>query len=387
MKRKICVITGGRAEYGLLARLMQGIQKSNVMQLQVLATGMHLLPAFGSTYQEIEREGFVIDRKVESITGLDTPADIAKSMGLAMHGFADALSTLQPDLIVLLGDRYEIFAAAASALVLRIPVAHLHGGELTEGAYDDALRHSISKMSHLHFVAAEPYRQRVMQLGESPETVFLVGGLGVDRILHEPILERAALESALGFKLGKKNLLVTLHPETLGVESSATAIAQLLDALGKLEDIHLIFTLPNADNGGQMISTHIHAFVAKHRNAVAYEALGQSRYLSCLAHCDAVVGNSSSGIMEAPSFQKPTVNMGQRQHGRLRALSVIDCEVHSEAIAAAISKALSPEFARQLGESVNPYGAGGATEKIVNIIGKYPLQDLIPKTFFDWKSP
>ena len=197
----------------------------------------------------------------------------------------------------------------------------------------------------------------------------------------------AALESALGFKLGKKNLLVTLHPETLGVESSATAIAQLLDALGKLEDIHLIFTLPNADNGGQMISTHIHAFVAKHRNAVAYEALGQSRYLSCLAHCDAVVGNSSSGIMEAPSFQKPTVNMGQRQHGRLRALSVIDCEVHSEAIAAAISKALSPEFARQLGESVNPYGAGGATEKIVNIIGKYPLQDLIPKTFFDWKSP
>ena len=387
MKRKICVITGGRAEYGLLARLMQGIQKSNVMQLQVIATGMHLLPAFGSTYQEIEREGFVIDRKVESITGLDTPADIAKSMGLAMHGFADALSTLQPDLIVLLGDRYEIFAAAASALVLRIPVAHLHGGELTEGAYDDALRHSISKMSHLHFVAAEPYRQRVMQLGESPETVFLVGGLGVDRILHEPILERAALESALGFKLGKKNLLVTLHPETLGVESSATAIAQLLDALGKLEDIHLIFTLPNADNGGQMISTHIHAFVAKHRNAVAYEALGQSRYLSCLAHCDAVVGNSSSGIMEAPSFQKPTVNMGQRQHGRLRALSVIDCEVHSEAIAAAISKALSPEFARQLGESVNPYGAGGATEKIVNIIGKYPLQDLIPKTFFDWKSP
>ena len=387
MKRRICVITGGRAEYGLLARLMQRIQKSNVMQLQVIATGMHLLPAFGSTYQEIEREGFVIDRKVESITGLDTPADIAKSMGLAMHGFADALSTLQPDLIVLLGDRYEIFAAAASALVLRIPVAHLHGGELTEGAYDDALRHSISKMSHLHFVAAEPYRQRVMQLGESPETVFLVGGLGVDRILHEPILERAALESALGFKLGKKNLLVTLHPETLGAESSATAIAQLLDALDKSEDTHLIFTLPNADNGGQQISAHIHSFVATHRNAVAYEALGQSRYLSCLAHCDAVVGNSSSGIMEAPSFQKPTVNMGQRQHGRLRALSVIDCEVHSEAIAAAISKALSPEFARQLGESVNPYGAGGATEKIVNIIGKYPLQDLIPKTFFDWKSP
>ena len=386
MKRKICVITGGRAEYGLLERLMRGIQKSDALQLQLIATGMHLLPAFGLTYQEIERDGFAIDRKVESITGIDTPADIAKSMGLAMHGFADALSGLQPDLIVLLGDRYEIFAAAASALVLRIPVAHLHGGELTEGAYDDALRHSITKMSHLHFVAAEPYRQRVMQLGESPHTVFMVGGLGVDRILHEPILERAALETALGFQLGKKNLLVTLHPETLGVESSATAITQLLDALSKLEDTHLIFTLPNADNGGQLISAHIHAFVAKHRNAVAYEALGQSRYLSCLAHCDAVVGNSSSGIMEAPSFQKPTVNMGQRQRGRLRALSVIDCDVHSEAITAAISKALSPEFARQLSETVNPYGTGGASEKIVNIIEKYPLKDLIPKTFFDWKS-
>jgi GDP/UDP-N,N'-diacetylbacillosamine 2-epimerase (hydrolysing) len=262
----------------------------------------------------------------------------------------------------------------------------LHGGELTEGAYDDALRHSITKMSHLHFVAAEPYRQRVMQLGESPHTVFMVGGLGVDRILHEPILERAALETALGFQLGKKNLLVTLHPETLGVESSATAITQLLDALSKLKDTHLIFTLPNADNGGQIISTHIHAFVAKHRNAIAYEALGQSRYLSCLAHCDAVVGNSSSGIMEAPSFQKPTVNMGQRQRGRLRAPSVIDCEVHSDAILAAIDKALSPEFARQLSETVNPYGAGGASEKIVNVIETYPLQALIPKTFFDWKS-
>ena len=386
MKRKICVITGGRAEYGLLERLMRGIQNSDALQLQLIATGMHLLPAFGSTYQAIERDGFAIDRKVESITGMDTPADVAKSMGLAMHGFADALCALQPDLIVLLGDRYEIFAAAASALVLRIPVAHLHGGELTEGAYDDALRHSISKMSHLHFVAAEPYRQRVMQLGESPHTVFLVGGLGVDRILHEPILERAALETALGFQLGKKNLLVTLHPETLGVESSAHAIVQLLDALGKLKDTHLIFTLPNADNGGQLISAHIHAFVAKHRNAVAYEALGQSRYLSCLAHCDAVVGNSSSGIMEAPSFQKPTVNMGQRQRGRLRAPSVIDCEVHSEAIVSAIDKALSPEFARQLGETVNPYGAGGASEKIVNVIETYPLQALIPKTFFDWKS-
>ena len=387
MKRKVCVITGGRAEYGLLERLMRGIQASEVLQLQLIATGMHLLPAYGSTYQAIERDGFVIDRKVESITGTDTPADIAKSMGLAMQGFADALCALQPDLIVLLGDRYEIFAAAASALVLRIPVAHLHGGELTEGAYDDALRHSISKMSHLHFVAAESYRQRVMQLGESPHTVFLVGGLGVDRILHEPILERAELEAALGFTLGKRNLLVTLHPETLGAASSATAIAQLLDALSTLEDTHLIFTLPNSDNGGHIISDHIHAFVAKNPHAIAYEALGQSRYLSCLAHCDAVIGNSSSGIMEAPSFQKPTVNMGQRQRGRLRALSVVDCGVHSGAILAAIDKVLSPEFARQLSETVNPYGAGGASEKIVNVIEIYPLEALIPKTFFDWKSP
>ncbi len=253
MSRKICVVTGSRAEYGLLRWVMEGIRRLPDLGLQVIATGMHLSPEFGLTYREIETDGFPIDRKVEMLLSSDTPTGLAKSMGLGLIGFGDALQQLQPDVMLVLGDRFEIFSAVAAALVARIPVAHLHGGEATEGAFDEAIRHSITKMSHLHFVAAEEYRKRVIQLGEHPERVFLVGGLGVDSIKKLTLLDRAALEASLGFELGRRNLLVTFHPVTLDNQTSAQQMAELLAALDTWEDTHLIFTMPNADTDGRVL--------------------------------------------------------------------------------------------------------------------------------------
>ena len=384
MNRKICVITGGRAEYGLLRWVMQGIRDDPDLDLQLLVTGMHLSPAFGSTYLDIERDGFQIDAKVPVMTELDTPVGVARSMGLGLAGFSQAFADLRPDVIVVLGDRYEIFSAVAAALVARIPVAHLHGGELTEGAFDDALRHAITKMSHLHFVAAQPYRQRVMQLGEAPDNVFLVGGLGVDSMLREPLLSRHELEQALDFSFGMRTVLVTCHPATLSAASPGEQMAELLLALEAMPDTHFIFTLPNADNGGREITAHIDKFVARNPRAKAYAALGQQRYFSCLAHCDMVVGNSSSGLTEAPSFKKPTVNIGDRQRGRLKASSVIDCEPTSASITAALDRACSADFKQSLENAINPYGDGGAADKVVAKLKEHPLESLIPKVFFDW---
>jgi len=316
MTRKICVITGTRAEYGLLRWVMQGIKDDPELTLQVIATGMHLSPEFGLTYREIEKDGFQIDRKVEMLTSSDTPVGIAKSMGLGLIGFAEALNELNPDLIVVLGDRFEIFAAVAAALVARMPVAHLHGGEITEGAFDEALRHSITKMSHLHFVAAEEYRQRVIQLGEQPERVFLVGGLGIDNIKRLKLLDRAELEASIDFQLGAKNLLITFHPVTLETSTAEDQMAELLAALAELKDTQLIFTMPNADTDGRALIKMVQQFVAEHPNARAYTSLGQLRYLSCAAQVDGVVGNSSSGLAEVPSFKKGTINIGDRQRGR-----------------------------------------------------------------------
>ena len=384
MNRKICVITGGRAEYGLLRWVMQGIRDDPELDLQLVVTGMHLSPAFGSTYLDIERDGFQIDAKVPVMTELDTPVGVARSMGLGLAGFSQAFADLRPDVIVVLGDRYEIFSAVAAALVARIPVAHLHGGELTEGAFDDALRHAITKMSHLHFVAAQPYRQRVMQLGEAPDNVFLVGGLGVDSMLREPLLSRHELEQALDFSFGMRTVLVTCHPATLSAASPGEQMAELLLALEAMPDTHFIFTLPNADNGGREITAHIDKFVARNPRAKAYAALGQQRYFSCLAHCDMVVGNSSSGLTEAPSFKKPTVNIGDRQRGRLKASSVIDCEPTSASITAALDRACSADFKQSLENAINPYGDGGAADKVVAKLKEHPLESLIPKVFFDW---
>jgi GDP/UDP-N,N'-diacetylbacillosamine 2-epimerase (hydrolysing) len=381
--RTICVITGTRAEYGLLRWVMQGIQDDPELLLQIIVTGMHLSPEFGLTYQAIEQDGFHIDRKVEMLTSSDTSVGIAKSMGLGMIGFADALNDLKPDLILVLGDRFEIFSAVSAALVIRVPVAHLHGGETAEGAYDEALRHSITKMSHLHFVANQIYRQRVIQLGEQPDRVFLVGGLGIDNVKLLQLLDRPALEASLNFKLGRKNLLITFHPVTLENATAADQMGELLTALADIKDTKLIFTMPNADSGSRVAIKMIEQFVAQHPNARAYSSLGQLRYLSCIAQVDGVVGNSSSGIIEAPSFKKGTINIGDRQRGRLKAASIINCEPTRDSIIAALERLYSKNFQAGLRQVHNPYGEGGASEKIVNILKHHAISGLVKKSFYD----
>ena len=385
--RKICVITGTRAEYGLMRWVMQGVKDDPELTLQIIATGMHLSPEFGLTYREIEKDGFQIDRKVEMLTSSDTPVGIGKSMGLGLIGFAEALNELSPDLIVILGDRFEIFAAVAAALVARIPVAHLHGGEATEGLIDEAIRHSITKMSHLHFVAAEEYRQRVIQLGEQPERVFLVGGLGIDSIKRLKLLDRAELEASLDFKLGQKNLLITFHPVTLETATAVDQMEELLAALAELKNTQLIFTLPNADTDGRALMKMAEQFVAQHPNARAYTSLGQLRYLSCIAQVDGVVGNSSSGLAEVPSFKKGTINIGDRQRGRLQAASVINCEPTRQSIEAALKRLYFDDFQVSLSQVLNPYGEGGASEKIIASIKSAALEDVLKKRFYDDGHP
>jgi len=363
--------------------VMQGIKDDADLSLQVIATGMHLSPEFGLTYKAIEADGFRIDRKVEMLTSSDTPLGIAKSMGLGMIGFADALNELKPDLIVVLGDRFEIFSSVATALTACIPVAHLHGGETTEGAIDEAFRHSITKMSHYHFVAADEYKQRVIQLGEQPKNVFLVGGLGIDNIKKLRLLDRNALEVDLGVKFDKKNLLITFHPATLEISSAAKQMQALLAALAKLEETQLIFTMPNADTDGRALIKIVEKFTSNHSNAHAFISLGQLRYLSCISHVDGVVGNSSSGLLEVPSFRKGTINIGDRQRGRLQASSVINCEANQKSISSGIEMLYEPEFQLNLSQVRNPYGEEGASDKIVDILKTISIKNIVKKTFHD----
>lgn len=383
MTRTICVVTGTRAEYGLLRWVMEGIRDRPELALQVVATGTHLSPEFGLTYQEIERDGFKIDRKVEMLLSSDTAVGVAKSMGLGLIGFADALAQLQPDVMLVLGDRFEIFSAVAAAMVARIPVAHLHGGETTEGVIDEPIRHSITKMSQLHFVAAEEYRRRVIQLGEQPGNVLLVGSLGVDSVKKLPLLDRAALEASLGFPLGPRNLLVTFHPVTLENATSRQQMAELLAALATLQDTRLIFSMPNADTDGRILAEQVRQFVAAHDNAQAFTTLGQLRYLSCVRFVDGVIGNSSSGLIEVPSLHKGTVNIGDRQRGRVRADSVIDCAPERGAIRTALARLYSPEFQASLASVHNPYGDGGASERVVSLLAKVSLGGIVKKPFHD----
>lgn len=380
-KFKICVVTGSRAEYGLLYWLMKEIQSDTDLQLQVAVTGMHLSPEFGLTYKEIEADGFAIDAKVEMLLSSDTPAGIAKSIGLGVIGFADALDRLRPDFLVLLGDRYEILAAAQAAMVARIPVAHIAGGDVTEGAFDEAIRHSITKMSHLHFVTNEASARRVRQLGEDPERIFNVGSPGLDFIKRIKLLDRNVLEKSLDFKFREKNLLVTFHPATLEMRPAEVQFKELLTAIGRLgENIGIIFTKPNSDTEGRAIVRLVDDYVASHDNAKAFTSLGQVRYLSVMAQVDAVVGNSSSGLYEAPSFGKATVNIGDRQKGRLQAASVIHCIQDAGAIEAAILKA----FTLDCSGAVNPYGDGDSSVRIKDRLKQIAEPSaLLKKHFFD----
>jgi GDP/UDP-N,N'-diacetylbacillosamine 2-epimerase (hydrolysing) len=387
MKRRICVITGSRAEYGLLYWLMKEIQASPAMELQLAVTGMHLSPEFGLTYRIIEEDGFRIDAKVEMLLSSDTPVGIAKSIGLGTIGFADAFERLKPDIVVVLGDRFEIFSATQAALVARIPVAHLHGGETTEGAIDEAFRHAISKMSHLHFTATEEYRARVIQLGEDPGRVFNVGAAGMDNFRRLKLLSRPELEETLGFRFGEKNLLVTFHPVTLENDTAGHQVDELLAALDELADTHLIFTLPNADTGGRIIRAMIQDYVAvRQTKAVCFDSLGQLRYLSVMQFVHAVVGNSSSGLIEAPSFRIGTINIGDRQKGRVKAASVIDCEPQRESIGQALRKLFSREFQESLRLVTNPYDQGLVATRVVQVLAEHPLDGILKKTFFTQKN-
>lgn len=387
MKKKICVVTGSRAEYGLLYPLLGRIRASKALRLQLIAAGMHLSPKFGLTYREIEKDGFEIDEKVKMLLPGNTPADISRSVGLGCSGFAGAFARLKPDLVVVLGDRFEIFSAVIAAFIAKIPVAHIHGGELTEGAMDDAFRHSITKMSILHFTAAAEYRKRVIQLGESPERVFNTGALGIDNIRSARLLSKKGLEKELGIKFKRKTALVTFHPATLDGGDAGKQFRELLRALDSFRELGLIFTMPNADPGSRKISGLIDAYVKDNRDrARSFASLGRLRYLSAMKHADVVIGNSSSGIIEAPSFGKPSVNIGSRQRGRIRADSVIDCGPVSSEITRAIRKALSASFAKSCRSVKNPYGDGKTAGRIVNALIKNSgkLRSL-EKRFYDIK--
>jgi len=382
--RTICVVTGSRAEYGLLFWLMKGIQESDDFKLQLIVTGMHLSPEFGLTYKQIEEDGFVIDRKVEMLLSSDSEVGITKSMGLAMIGFADALAELKPDILVVLGDRFEVFSAVSAAMIAKVPVAHLHGGEVTEGVVDEAIRHSITKMSHLHFTSTEEYRNRVIQLGEQPERVFSVGATGIDNIKRLKLLSRKEFEESIGFKLAKKNLLITFHPVTLENSTAEGQFSNILKAVNELEDTHLIFTKANADTDGRVINQMIDQFVAKHpHKSVAYTSLGQLRYLSSLQYVDAVVGNSSSGLLEAPSFKIGTINIGDRQRGRVKADSVIDCSSDPHSIKEAFKTLYSQTFIDKLNTISNPYDGGNTSVKILQVLRTYPLQKILKKSFYN----
>lgn len=383
-KRKVCVVTGTRAEYGLLYWVIRGIDADPALELQLVVTGMHLSPEFGLTYQAIEADGFSIDAKVEMLLSSDSPTGIAKSIGIGVIGLSDAFARLDPDVVVLLGDRFEILAAAQAAMVARIPIAHIHGGEATEGAIDEAIRHAVTKMSHFHFVTTEAYRARVIQLGEAPERVWNVGAPGIDNLHRMDLLGRDQLEDALGFALGRPTLLVTYHPATLSRTPVARSIEELLRALESFPNARVVFTKANADTDGRVINSLVERFASERPDrARVFASLGQLRYLSLLKYSDVVIGNSSSGIIEAPAVKTPTVNLGDRQRGRVRADSVIDVPEEAEAIAAAIGKALSPSFREQTLRTQSPYGGGGAAERILECLREAELGSVLMKRFHD----
>jgi GDP/UDP-N,N'-diacetylbacillosamine 2-epimerase (hydrolysing) len=384
MRRNICVVTGSRAEYGLLYWLLKEIQADDDLKLQLVVTGMHLSPEFGLTYKHIEEDGFRIAAKIEMLLSSDTPVGISKSIGLGIISCAETLARIKPDILVGLGDRFDLFAAVVAAMVSLVPVAHIHGGEATEGVIDEPIRHSITKMSHLHFTSTEAYRKRVIQLGEHPKTVFNVGALGLDSLKKLRLLGRAELEKRLNFRFGEKTLLVTFHSVTLERSTAESQFRILLAALDELKNTKIIFTKPNADTNGRILIKLIDDYVARWKEkAVSFTNMGQLLYLSTLQYVDAVVGNSSSGIIEMPSFKKGTINIGDRQRGRIKATSVIDCDPDKDSLANAFLKLYSPVFQNKLKTVSNPYGRWGASAKIIRVLKAFPLDGLVKKEFYD----
>ncbi|MDP2414325.1 UDP-N-acetylglucosamine 2-epimerase [Daejeonella sp.] len=382
--RKICVVTGSRAEFGLMYWVMRGLQEDPDIKLQICVTGMHLSPDFGLTYKEIEAAGFLIDEKVEMLLSSDTSIGISKSIGLGVISMSEALDRLKPDILFILGDRFEIFSVAIAAMVAKIPIAHCHGGEVTEGVIDEAIRHSITKMSHLHFTSTVEYAKRVMQLGETPDYVYNVGALGIENINRLELLTRYQFEESIGFSLPEKVVMVTFHPVTLENATSEEQFVSLLSAMDHFQDIGIIFTKPNADTDGRIIANLIDKYVSQNqKRCVSFVSLGQIRYLSSLKYVDMVIGNSSSGLIEVPSFNIPTVNIGDRQKGRIRADSVIDCTPNTSSIIEAINVAYSDSFREKIKNSRNPYGKYNSSGKIISVLKTVNLNSILIKSFRD----
>ena len=384
--RKICVVTGTRAEYGLLSRLMRMIKDSQDTHLQVIATNMHLSPKYGNTYQEIEKDGFTIDCKIPIIdeNAEDNAVTTVKSMATALSGFADAYNTLKPDLVVVLGDRYEILAAATAALIERIPIAHLYGGEVTEGAYDDAIRHSITKMSQLHFASTEVYRQRIIQMGEQPDHVFYIGAVGVENVKRLPLKSKNEIEKEIDFTIDNNTILVTYHPVTLGNRTAKDDIDDFIAVLEERKDLRVIFTMPNSDTGSIFIVEAVNGFVERNSDrAKAFKSLGVVRYLSVMKQVAAVVGNSSSGIVEVPSFGIPTLNIGDRQKGRIQSESTYNCMPDKDSVLKGLDMVLSKDFRELASKAHNPYEKANTAEEIFNVISTYPIEQLNQKHFYD----
>ncbi len=381
--KRIAVITGTRAEFGLLRPLIDQIRNSEQYELQLIVCAMHLSPEFGNTIHEIENGGYKVSKKIECLLSSDTAVGVTKSIGLAMIGFADAMDELKPDLVVILGDRSEMLAAATAAIIANVPIAHIHGGETTEGAYDEGIRHAITKMSYWHFASTETYRKRIIQLGENPERVFNVGAIGLDSIRKLKLMAREEFENSIGFSLGKRNILVTFHPVTLEDNSAKEQFGAILRALKSLNDTHFIFTHANSDKNGRIINQMISQFVSENTGiAIDFKSLGQLRYLSSLQYMDLVLGNSSSGILEVPYFNIPTINIGDRQKGRVMAESVINCEPEKEAIDAALVIAFSAIFREKIKNQIQLYGNGNSSDQIIEVLDTLPQHD-IKKVFCD----
>lgn len=381
--KKICVITGSRAEYGLLRSTLKEISKSKILSLRLIATASHLSQEYGYTIDQIKKDKIKISKEIETLLSSDTHIGVSKTFGLGVISFSEALQDLKPDILLVTGDRYEMLSATIAALFQRIPIAHIHGGEKTIGSFDDSIRHSITKMSNFHFVANKEYKKRVIQLGENPESVYVVGGLGVDNLNRKKLYNKKTLEKILKTKFNEKNFLITYHPETVGIKSSAKDFKELLKSLNLLKNTNFYFTMPNADNTSKLILKEIKKFIQTNNNSFFYKSLGHTKYFSLMQIIDCVVGNSSSGISEAPSFKIPTINIGNRQDGRARAKSIIDCNAYEKEITNAFKIINSKSFKKNLDHVINPYGNGGASKRIVRTIEKVIKNKIPLKNFYD----
>lgn len=383
--KTLCILTATRAEYGLLHPIIEKMILQPDIDVRVVVTGAHLSPEFGMTIHEIENDGVKIDKSIEILMSSDTPVAISKSMGLAMISFAEYFSELQPDALMVLGDRYETLAVCSAAMNARVPIIHLHGGETTEGAVDEAVRHAITKMSYLHFTSTEAYRKRVIQLGESPERVYAVGAIGVENALTTSLMTKNELEVSLGIELGEKYAVGTFHPVTLENQSAEQQANQLIEAISEFPEYTFVFTKANADSNGRVINEMLAQATEKYKNIVLFDSLGMRRYLSAVKGASFVIGNSSSGLIEVPSFHIPTINIGDRQKGRIKGTTVIDCEPESESIILAIRKAIDASFVSGIQDSLNPYGDEKTSERIVSITLEYLVNNKmeLKKKFYD----